>query len=143
PAVILALLDLVDLVTAARPELGLPELAGGRMDREAERVAMADRPEVGLVTFLADERIVLGHRAVVLHSHDLAHVGRWVLCLLAPVAVADRDEQIAVLVEQEARAVAAVRWALSAAAVVLARDLAAVPRVRDEDVFDFREPRAA
>src|SRR5262249_8745061 len=136
-------LDLVDLVAASRPELALPELARRRMNREAERVAMADRPDIRLVAVLADERVVLGHRAVVAHAHDLAQVRRRVLRPLAPVAVADRDEEKAVLVEHDSRAVAAVRWPLAAAAVVLTGHLTAVPRVRDEDVLDLGQRRAA
>ena len=62
PAVVVALLDHVDLVAAVRAELGFPQLAGHGIDRQAERVAVAGGPDLRLVALLADERVVLGDR---------------------------------------------------------------------------------
>src|SRR5690606_16269076 len=63
--------------------------------------------------------------------------------LLAPVPVAARDVEAVLAVERDACAVAAGRRPLPTAAVVLRGHRGAVPILRDEDVLDVRERRAA
>jgi hypothetical protein len=66
-----------------------------------------------------------------------------ILGLLAPVAVSGGDVQLAVRAEVDARAEAARRRALPAAALDLTRHRRAVPVLGNEDVRDVRERRAA
>ena len=61
PTVVVAGQQDVDLVAAHRPDLGLPELAGVGMEREAVTVAMAVREYFGLRAGAADERVVGRH----------------------------------------------------------------------------------
>src|SRR5438552_2543258 len=65
PPVVLARLDAIQLVAAARPELRGPDLAGHRMQRQAGRVAMTERVDLRSKACLADERVVLRDGAVV------------------------------------------------------------------------------
>src|SRR5581483_7415560 len=97
PAVVLALLDEVDLIAAARAVLLLPQFAADRMKGEALRVAVAVAPDLRTCALSADERIVLRNAAVRRDAHDLAVVDGEVLRLVArPEMIAERDEQIAV-----------------------------------------------
>src|SRR3954471_4419534 len=56
PAVVRARLQDVDLVAAVGAVLVLPDFAGVRIGREAERAAMAERVDFRPVAGLADER---------------------------------------------------------------------------------------
>ena len=98
PAVVLSLLRDVDLVAAARPVLGLPQLAGLRIDRE--RPASCDGRSSrsrACAPALADERIVGRHRTVRRMRTILPMVVGEILRLVATAEViAHGDEQIAV-----------------------------------------------
>ncbi len=131
PAVILACLRNVDLVAALRPELALPQFAGLRIDGGALRIAVAVRPDFGPRALLADEGVVLRHRAILVDAHDLAKVGRKILGGRELEALAQGDEQLAVGSEGEppAKMIAAVDFRL------LAED--------DGDVFEAVSPERA
>src|ERR1043165_7290347 len=81
PTVVLALLDDVDFVTAARTVktawsmFGLKHQVRTRLPVHAMRVAMTIRPDLGPRVRLAHERIVLRHRAVVVQTQRLAGEG--------------------------------------------------------------------
>src|SRR5262244_578405 len=83
PAVVLAFLDDVDLVAAARPVLVLPRLAGGGMEREPLCIAVAVAPDLRLGAGAADEGIVRRRRAVGADADELAEVIADVLRLVA------------------------------------------------------------
>ena len=142
PAVVLARLDEVHFVAAARAELGLPDLARHGMQREAQRIAIPDGVDLGLVSGLPDERIVRRNRAVVTNAQNLADVGGRILRQFAVVAVAAGHVEEAGSVEQQARAMAvAVGRTLSAAA--FGRAVPAEPGVGDEDVLDVSQRGSA
>ena len=105
PAVVLARLDDVDLVAALRAVLRLPQLAADRIPRQALRIAMAVAPDRRQRAGLADERVVLRHRAVVVDAMDLAGRLGEVLRVLHHAALAEGVEEVALPVEGEARAV--------------------------------------
>src|SRR5947208_1190661 len=46
PAVVLAGLNAIHFVAAARTKFGFPQFAGDRMNREAKRIAMTDRVDL-------------------------------------------------------------------------------------------------
>src|SRR6185503_1385723 len=79
PAVVLALLDDVELVAALRTVLALPERVGGPVEVEALRIAMAVTPDLGQRAGAADERVVLRDAAVVVQANDLALTAAQVL----------------------------------------------------------------
>ena len=102
-AVVLALVDDVDLVAASRPVLAEPERARARMDGDALIVAKAKREDLGTRAGAADERIVVRDRPVGVDPQHFPHVAIEVL-RLRPVGGRDaaalgnsgRDEQRAV-----------------------------------------------
>src|SRR5262249_10383851 len=120
PAVVLALLDEVDLVAALRAVLGLPERARGGGERETLRIAVAPAPDLGQRALPSAERIGLRNRAVVVQPHDLALAAAQVLRRMALEirihraigppreqarhAVAHRHVELAVRAERDARA---------------------------------------
>src|SRR6185369_14848202 len=108
------------------------------MDRQSERIAVAERIDLRLVTRPADERIVRGHAAVVADAEDLADVRVRILRRGWIVPIAERHIQEAGSVPREARAVAAARWPES-----LRRSGSAVIRIGDEDVLDVSQRRSA
>src|SRR5712691_1022809 len=129
PAVVLAGLQDVDLVAAARSVLVLPDLVGRGMAGEALRVAMSVTPDFGLGARLADERIVGRHRAVGPDADDLAEMVGEVLCLVTEAEmVAHRQEQVVVGGLHDA-----------AAKMLAARERAFLV----EDRLDVVEPRRA
>src|SRR5215468_6880238 len=83
PAVILALLDEIDLVAAARPMLVLPQLSGHGVEREPLGIAVAVAPDLRLGGRLADEGIVRRNRAIGPDANDLAEVVGEILRLVA------------------------------------------------------------
>src|SRR5262249_59617436 len=83
PAVILALLDEVDLVAAARPVLVLPQLPGHGVEREPLGIAVAVAPDLGHGGRLADEGIVRRSRAIGPGANDLSEVLCKILRLVA------------------------------------------------------------
>src|SRR5688500_15157168 len=112
PAVILAGLEDVDFVTALGSVLGDEHVSGLWMDGQTLHVAMAIRPRGGQRRGLSDERIVGRHPPIVVQTDCLAVVRREVLrgmCLEVStgfdLSVAERDEQVAVLVERQPGAV--------------------------------------
>ena len=130
PAVVLALLDDVDLVAALRAVLFLPQLAVGRIDGEAFGVAVAVAPDFRPRAGFADERIVGRHRTVGSYAHDLADgVGEVLRVVARDEMIAERYEQIAVgcLHDAAGDIVAAGRWRAGLA----------------EDDFHVIEPRRA
>src|SRR5215471_18926319 len=72
PAVVVLWLDDVDLVSARRAVLRLPQLPGHRIPCESLRISMSVAPNRLDHVRLADVRIVFGHRAVVVDAMDLA-----------------------------------------------------------------------
>ena len=102
PAVVCAGFQHVDLVAAVRSVLVLPDRAGGGMHREPERAAVPERVDLGLVARLADERIVLRHRAVVAQAQHLAEVAVWLLRRVGHAAERRHIEH-AVAAERETR----------------------------------------
>ena len=121
PAVVRAGLDDVGLVAALHAVLGRPQLAGVRVEGEADLVAVAHRPDLGVVVGVADERIVVRGRAVVVQAQQLAEVGASVLGVLPRAGelerTADGHEQLVVRSPDQPR-----------------RRNAAAPAVGDEDV---------
>ena len=97
---------------------------------------MAERVDLRQVAGLADERVVFRHAAVVFDPDDLAEMRIRLLRRHRHVALAERDEERAVFVPREPRAVAAARGADTF-----------VPRSldgnRDEDVLAVGERRTA
>src|SRR5262245_7380757 len=83
PAVILALLDKVDLVAAARPMLVLPQLSGDGVERKPLGISVAVAPDLWLGRRLADEGIVRRNRAIGPDANDLAEVVAKILRLVA------------------------------------------------------------
>src|SRR5262249_24469944 len=83
PAVILALLDEVDLVAAARPMFVLAQLSGQGVEREALGIAVAVAPDLGLGGRPADEGIDRRNRAIGPDANDLAEVVGKILRLIA------------------------------------------------------------
>src|SRR5690242_4360979 len=112
PAVVMARLDDVDLVASLRAVLRFPELAGDRIPREALRVAVAVAPDRRYRPGTVHEGIVLRHAPIVVHAMDLAGGLRKVLRVHHLLLLADREEQMILLVEDEARPVVRVRRAV-------------------------------
>ena len=85
----------VQLIAALGPHLVVPQPAL-RIERNAQRVAVAQRPHLRGHAPLVGERIVRGDAAVVVQAHDLAHVRLHVLrrVELLPVARADPEHAI-------------------------------------------------
>src|SRR5262249_47081691 len=83
PAVILALLDQVDLVAAPRPMLVLPQLSGHGVEREPLGIAVAVAPDLRLGGGLAGEGIVRRNGAIGPDANDLAEVIGKILRLVA------------------------------------------------------------
>ena len=86
-AVVGAAPDEVQLVAASGPHLDQPELAV-EVERQAQRVAVPQRPDLGIhalvvdegvLAVVVDERVVLRHRTVIVKAHDLADVALHVL----------------------------------------------------------------
>src|SRR6202035_1686059 len=75
PAVILAFLDDVELVAAARTMLGFPQTAGSRIERQAFLAPGAIGPDLGQRAWLDDERIVRLGRAIGRDVNNLAEIG--------------------------------------------------------------------
>src|SRR5688500_20189957 len=101
------------------------------MNRQAKRIAMADGVDLRLVSRLADKRVVWRDRAVIAETQNLADVRRRILRLLTVIAIAAGHVEEPGAVEREARAVAAARRTLPAAARRQRRG--AVRRVGDQE----------
>src|SRR5436305_1221350 len=86
---------------SVRPLLVLPEPAVGR-EGEAERVAMAEAPDLRGDAALRREGIACGRRAVVVQPHDLAERPAHVLRRLEMLALAIADIEQTVGPEGEA-----------------------------------------
>ena len=109
PAVVVAGLQDIQLVAAHRPVLGLPEEAAHGIDREALGIAMAVGPDRRHGAGASHERVVGRHASVVVDTVHLAQRAGEVLGGVLLPAVADREEQLAVAIEEEAGAVVVVR----------------------------------
>src|SRR5688572_10697927 len=103
PAVVLALLDEVQFIATACPVLDDPVLSvrveGGRL-----RIAVSERPDLGLRSIATGERVVIGNRTVGVDPHRLAEVAIELLSMLPHGrirALPDRDQQLAVGCEVE------------------------------------------
>ena len=59
--------------------LGIHELAGVRVDDEAQWVPHTQRVDFGLVSRFADERVVGGHAAIVIQAEDFSAMGARIL----------------------------------------------------------------
>lgn len=81
-----------------------PELAGPGIQRGALLVAVAIAPDLRPRVCTADEGIVLGNAAVRIQADDLALQLVQVLRGAALVVLAEGDEQVALAVEDQARA---------------------------------------
>src|SRR5688572_11405521 len=72
PAVVPALFRDVQFVAPIGAVLDFPQLTSGRVQRRRLDVAVTERPDLGSHALLADERVVLGDRAVGIQPDDLA-----------------------------------------------------------------------
>ena len=104
PSVVLARLDDVRLVATLRPVLGRPQVAGLGVKGEAELVPVPHRVDLRQVVGVADERVVVDRRPVVVQPHQLAEVDARVLRvrprLCEHVGASDAHEQRPVRGEQ-------------------------------------------
>src|SRR4051812_44394815 len=100
PSVVVAGLDDIDLVATLRPVLRFPQLPF-RIPGEPLRIAVTVAPDGRQRTGLADERVILRHRAVVVDAVDFTKRARQILRERRVVLLAERVEQMAVLVERE------------------------------------------
>src|SRR5690606_25757369 len=96
-----ALLDEVQLVTAARGHLDVPQ-AALRVEGDAQRVAVTQRPDLGSFATLAGEGVAGGRRAVVIQTHDLAQRGVDLLRRILLVALTGGGVHQALAVEGDA-----------------------------------------
>ena len=103
PAVVGARLQDVDFVAAVRSHFVLPHLAGRRMHGEAERVAVAERVDLRLVSGASDERVVRRHGAIVIEAQHLARVAVRILRAAAVAAARRRHIELAVAAPREPR----------------------------------------
>ena len=133
PAVIAAANDSVDFVPAARSEFAFPQFARIRVDRQAERVAMAGGPYFGRMPFAAHPRVARRHAAIIVQAQNLAEMVGRVLHQFAVIAVTAGDEQIPIRIEQDPPAKTAERRALAAAAFRLGSRT--IPRRGHENVL--------
>ncbi len=130
PSVVESRLDEVELVTALGPVLGLPQVPRLRVHRQTLRVAVPVAPDRRLDPLDPDERVVGGNAAVLVDPVDrpvvvAAILRRMELEVTArrSLTVPDAEEDVALAVEDDARAV-----------------VAASPRVRHEDVLKAHQP---
>src|SRR5690606_20021959 len=99
PAVVAARDQQVDLVASVRPHLDLVDRAGRRMHGEAGRRSMAEREDLRTVVRTADERVVVGDRAVVVEPQYLAAERIRILRVLRRAADERADVKLAVRTE--------------------------------------------
>ena len=93
PAVIETGLDEIELVTATRPHLMLPELSIGTKGQPVW-ISMAGRPGQRPHTIRIRMRIILRHGTIEIHAENFSHWGRIVLCGCRQHAVTDGKEQM-------------------------------------------------
>ena len=105
PAVIVAFVDHIDLVAAGRAMFGFPKIARHRIEGEAFGIAVAETPDRGNRIGDFDEGIVGRDRAVLIDAMDFAQRRGETLRIDHVVPLADREEQVALAVEQKSRAV--------------------------------------
>src|SRR5690606_22057296 len=67
----------------------------GRIDDEAERVAVAERPHVVPCPVVVQKRVIVRNGPVGIDSYDLAEIGAEILRRLETLPIAGRDEQLA------------------------------------------------
>ena len=103
PAVIGTGLRNVQFVAAARTVLAGPQRAAVRMQRRTLLIAVAVRPDFRPRIVAPDERIVVGHRAIRVQPHQLALQMIQQLRCRALVVLTQRQEQMTVPVEHDAR----------------------------------------
>ena len=98
-AVVGAPLHPVQFVAARGTHLDIPELTV-QVERDAERIAVAERPNLsvhalvvdeGILVVIVDKGVVFRNRAIVVKAQDLAYVGLHVLGWRELLAVAGRD----------------------------------------------------
>src|SRR5581483_3931633 len=92
PSVIRAFLDDVQLVSAKRSVLRLPEHACDRIERESLRIAMTVAPDFRPCVLGCNKGIVRRHAAIVRETQNLAGVSRQLLRALFVVSVADAEK---------------------------------------------------
>ena len=73
------------------------------MDRKAQRVTVSERVDLRLMSRASIERVVRGHRAVVIEPKHLARVGVWILRAAAVAAAGRRHIELAVTSPREPR----------------------------------------
>ena len=105
PAIIMALVDHIDLVAAGGTMLGFPQIARHGIERQAFGIAMAQTPDRRHGIGQIHERIVRRDRAVFVDAMDLAQRRGQALRIDHVVALADGEEQMALAIEQEARTI--------------------------------------
>src|SRR5215471_9484107 len=76
PSVVIAGLQYVDLITAVGTVLVVPHLAGYRVQRETQRIAMTHGVDFSLVPGTPRKRVARGRRPVVLQPKDLSTEAR-------------------------------------------------------------------
>ena len=110
PAVVAAGFDEVEFIAALWAVLVLPEVPRLRMHSHPLRIAVAPRPDLGVDPFPAHKRVVLRDPAVVVDPERAPVVVRQILRRVRqiarrrPLAVAQRHEQVSVVVEDETSA---------------------------------------
>src|SRR5690606_17055738 len=82
----------IELVAAARPHLDVPQTPLG-VEREPERVAVPERPDLGGNAPTLGERVVVRHRAVVAEADDLAEIRIEVLRRIEFLSLAGADPE--------------------------------------------------
>ncbi len=105
PAIVLARLDQVNLIAAARAVLDGVEFAGGLVERDALRVAVALRPDFRERLSSRPERVIGRDAAVGIDMYDRARIVLPVLRAIAIAAIADADEEAAILGDRDARTI--------------------------------------
>ena len=103
PAIVATRLEDLDLVAADRPELGVKDLPGGRMHRDAVVVAMTDGEDFRPAPRFADEWIVGRHGAVIFQAQHLAENRIRRLRGRQAGSASDRDVDQPVVGEDQAR----------------------------------------
>ena len=97
PAVILATLESVNLVTAARAMLGLPKGTRCWVSNQPLRVAIAVGPDRRIRVRLAGKGVILGDSSVIMDAVNFTIRPAQVLSLVHRAAVADSEKEKAIL----------------------------------------------
>ncbi len=98
--VVAAFLDQVEFVAAFRTHLVFPQ-AALPIERDAQWVAVAQRPDLRRHAALVGERVVGRYAPVLVQANDFAEVGVHVLCRGELLALARGDPELPVRAERK------------------------------------------